>query len=270
MSNRNFAGMITLSLAMIGFFPVRAAVVYPGNGNGDGGGPIGLGSLELKDDRAIITATLTKGPGPFQGNLVLFIDSTAGGFNTTSLFTDNSTELIRSISGLSESGNARAIANFASGFYADYAIAIGVNPNGQLFRLNQGESGPTIEYVRQINLDPRDHQSFASYTFNFEWTDIGLPTRTPTNFFKFETVYATPYGSFYTESFESLTATGPALWGTLNFSNYDVYGVDPVPEPANTALMTFGGIFAGVGLLSRLRRTLRHETPLSETTSEHE
>jgi hypothetical protein len=227
-------------------------MTYAGNGSDQGGDAIGRGTLELKDNGTTITATLTKGPGSFRGILVLFIDSAPGGFNSTSSFTGNSPALVRAISGVEVGYNAHAVANFAADFYADYAVAVGVDFGGAVYPLNQ--AGPDVENSSPSYLYPRDSPNYSTYTFSFDWTQIGLPAKTPTNFFRFQSLYAEPAGSHYTESFESVTSVGQNFWGTLNFSNYNVYGVDPVPEPTNTALMAFGGLFAGAVVLSRFRR----------------
>jgi len=192
----------------------------------------------------MVTGTLTKGGDfgiSFRGDLAIFIDCEPGGFNNTSQFTENSSEITRAISGLNADGTARTVANFANGFYADYALVVGVGSGGALYHLTQTDSGPVMEVAGPVTFGPRDNFNLPSYTFTFWWQSLGL-TPSLTNFFKFETVYASEFGSRYPESFENVTVTGIPGWGTLNFSNYDVYGVDPVPETANEALIVFGGL----------------------------
>jgi len=236
-----------VSLLLASGFPLNRSLsaVYPGNGDGSHGGEIGKGSLELKDNGTYVTATLTRGTAPLDGDLVLFIDSVPGGFSSTSPFSDKSSELPRAISGVDSSGAMRTTANFAPGFTADYAIAVGVNAGGGIYHLVQTDVGAVLERVGAVTLSPPGSQSYATYTFTFDWTLIGLP-RTRTNFFMFESIYASTGGRRSTESFESVTGSGD--WGgTLNFSNFDVYGVNPVPEATNAALVIFSGIvvFAG-------------------------
>ena len=237
-----------------------SAAVYPGNTDTSHGGEVGNGSLTLKDNGITVSGTFTRGGGaPFDGDLVLFIDCAPGGFSSTSTFTDNSGELTRAISGLNEFGTKRSTANFASGFTADYAIALGLNPGGVIYHLAQTDSGPVLEYLGSAYLSPRDSPISATYTFSFDWQTIGLPN-SRTNFFKFETVYATQFGANSKESFESVG--GSSGWGgTLNFSNYDVYGVDPVPEMTSAALVVFGGILLIGGTASSLRLAWKKKTP---------
>lgn len=230
------------------------AAVYPGNGDASHGGEIGKGSLELKDNGVTVSATYTRGTAPFDGDLVLFIDCVPGGFTSTSTFTDKSSELTRAISGVDATGTKRTTANFAPGFAADYAVALGVNPGGAIYRLGTG----TLEYLGSAYLSPREAQIFATYTFSFDWQTIGLP-RSRTNFFKFESTYSTSAGNRCTESFESVTGSGN--WGgTLNFSNYDVYGVNPVPEATNPALAIFGGMLLAAGSVGSLRKMTKKST----------
>src|SRR5438045_3007469 len=92
--------------SFLGLFNSVAAL-YPGNGNDSYGGAIGNGSLNLTDKGSWMSATFNKGGGSgvsFHGDMVIFIDSAPGGFNTTSQFTENDTELFRAISGLSQNG----------------------------------------------------------------------------------------------------------------------------------------------------------------------
>jgi hypothetical protein len=231
--------------------------LYPGNLNTSHGGEVGNGSLTLSDNGITVSATFTRGTAPFDGDLVLFIDCVPGGFTSTSTFTDTSSELTRAISGLNDTGTKRNIANFAPGFAADYAVAVGVNPGGVIYRLTQTSSGPAIEWVGSAYLSPTDQQIASAYTFRFDWQQIGLP-RSRTNFFKFEALYASALGGRSLESFESVSGSGG--WGaTLNFSNYDVYGVNPVPETTNAALAVFGGMMIIAGTANSHRRALKRK-----------
>jgi hypothetical protein len=261
MCNRNLVSASPAVVFLLSCWSAFGALTtYPGNGSVIYGGAIGNGTLQLNDNGTYINATFNKGGGSgisFRGDLVIFIDSQPGGFNNTASFTENGTELQSAVSGVLLQGTTRANANFAPGFYADYALAIGVNPNGAIFRLIQGDSGPYLDYVTPVNLFPRDNQNMATYSFSFSWENIGLTPQTPTNYFKFESFYASEFGGRYPESFETVTATS-VPWGTLNFSNYDIYGVDPVPETTNAALLAFGGLFASTGFLLRMRRKLKN------------
>jgi hypothetical protein len=241
--------ILVLSLAL----SCCKAALYPGNKDTSHGGEVGNGQLTLKDNGVTVSGTFTRAlTAPFDGDLVLFIDCVPGGFTSTASFTDNSTELARAITGLNEFGTKRNIANFVPGFTADYAIAMGINPGiGIIYHLAETPSGPALEWVGSANLFPFDSTISATYAFSFDWTQIGLPAAR-TNFFKFESTYSSNFGTRSKESFESESGSGD--WGgTLNFSNYDVYGVNPVPETANAALV----MFAGLLILGRSAHWLR-------------
>jgi hypothetical protein len=90
-----------------------------------------------------------------------------------------------------------------------------------------------------------DSPNHPTYSFQFDWIDIGLPNSN-TNFFKFETTYITSNGSRTLQSFEGLT--GKDGYDFVTFTNYDTYGVPPVPENTNVALAVFGGLVLTFGL----------------------
>ena len=222
--------------------------LYSGNGDTSRGGAVGTGSLNLTDNGTTISATFNKGSGSFGDILVLFIDSTAGGFTDTTPFGDTSTALTRAISGLLDPEH-RSTAIFANGFAADYAIALGVNEGIAIYQLASGGSGSLVQ-LRTLPHNNWDSPNQASYGFSFTWADLGLSGGSG---FNFQSTYITSNGARYLESFESLSGTKD--WGgTVTFANYNTYGnVAPIPEPANAALALFGGITLGLSVLARLR-----------------
>jgi len=234
--------------------------VYYGNGNTSGGGAVGNGRLSLTDNGTTVSGTFYRGTGgSFSLNLVLYIDSVSGGFADTTQFSDSGDALRTAVSGYYASGSSRATANFASGFTADYAIALGVNgPNkGNLYHLVAGGNG-SMELIRSVNLYPYNTLNASSYTFNFNLADIGLPAGSG-NFFKIKSSYVGIAGGAYREleSFESLTGTRG--YGTVTFGNYDTYGVDPVPEMTTGSLAILGGIMVGGKLMMRARQRRKME-----------
>ena len=221
---------------------------YEGNGVA---GAIGSASLQFSNNNYTVYANLIKGIGSFVDNLVIFVDTAPGGFTTTSAFNDKGL-LESAISGFSVS---RSVATFAPGFEADYAIALGVNSGSAVYKLVNDASGPHLELVRSgLNFRYTDSPNHPTYSFQFDWADIGLPNRN-TNFFKFETTYITSSGSRSLQSFEGLT--GKAGFDFVTFTNYDTYGVPPVPENTNMALAVFGGIMLAFGLGKRARQRLK-------------
>jgi hypothetical protein len=183
----------------------------------------------------------------------LYIDSVSGGFGNTTEFSDSNDALRTAVSGYYAAGSSRATANFAPGFTADYAIALGVNgPNkGNLYHLVAGGNG-SMELIRSVNLSPYNTLNASTYTFSFSLADIGLPAGSG-NFFRMESSYVGIAGGAYREleSFESLTGTRG--YGTVTFGNYDTYGVDPVPEMTTGSLAIFGGIIVGARFVMRGR-----------------
>src|SRR6476646_9045193 len=113
---------IIAGLAFLSFSVVAAT--YSGNENSGFGGPIGLGSLTLTDNGTTVSGTVNKGPNGFNDVLVLYINSTPGGFADTSGFADGADGLRKAISGFDGAAN-RSLMTFAGGFSPDYAIALG-------------------------------------------------------------------------------------------------------------------------------------------------
>src|SRR6478752_4289382 len=109
--------LVLASLAGASFSAHSAT--YSGNGSLDFGGPVGTGTLSLSDNGTTISGTLTKGSGSLNDSLVIYIDSTAGGFADTSGFADANDGLRKSISGF-DGGANRSLMTFASGFSPDY------------------------------------------------------------------------------------------------------------------------------------------------------
>jgi hypothetical protein len=247
---------IILKLAVCAFvvlaLPLRTRAAfynyqaYPGQGVG---GAVGNATLCFSNDTTTVYANFVKGIGTFIDNLVIFVDCTPGGYTSTAPFSDKANALQSSISGFKVS---RSVATFAPGFEADYAIVVGINSGSAVYKLVDDGTGPHLQLVRSgLNFVNADNGNHASYSFWFDWADIGLPNLR-TNFFKFETSYITGNGYRWLESFEGLTGTEG--YNSITFTNYDTYGVQPVPENTTTALAVFGGLAVAGSLGTRLRR----------------
>src|SRR5258707_7155254 len=240
MNTRVASSLVTCVIVFSWFqSPVLAAMYNSQLYNGNGvAGAVGNGSLMMSNDVNTIQAKFTKGIGSFQLNMVIFIDSVPGGFTSTSGFLSDGSALEASITGAGATRSSTA--NFASGFQADYAIAFGIGPGSGLYKFVDDITGKHLELVRSsLNLNPTVTPNEPFYYFQFDWTDIGLPSQ-KTNFFKFESSYINSSSYRTLESFEGLTGTEG--YSTINFTNYDTYGVRPVPENTNAALAMFGGI----------------------------
>ncbi|HTL16662.1 MAG TPA: hypothetical protein VL793_05460 [Patescibacteria group bacterium] len=217
---------------------------------GDGAaGVVGSGSLSLSNSASTVYAGFNRGAGSFIDNLVMFIDSVPGGYTSTGVFSDNANAQQIAISG---NGLSRSTANFAPGFAADYAVVVSVNYGSGVYKMVDDGTGPHLQLVHNFNLAPPGDPNSTQFYWQFAWADIGLANAN-TNFFKFETSLITATGSRYLQSFEGLTGT--AGWNTITFTNYDTFGVQPVPENTSMALAVFGGIVAVVVVTSRLRRS---------------
>jgi len=155
----------------------------------------------------------------------------------------------KAICGLLNPDN-RSTAIFASGFAADYAVAISIsaNPHGTIYHLGTGSLDPG--FITDFNITDGDSESSPRFSFSFARSAIGVNSGAG---FNLEASYLTTTGSRYLESFES-TSGAKGFGNTITFGNYDTYGIAPAPEPVNTALATFGGITLIFGAVSRLRR----------------
>jgi len=219
--------------------------MYSGNGVA---GAVGNATLALSNNTTTVKANFIKGIGSFSDNLVIFIDSAPGGYTSTSPFSDKGNAMESAISGYNVS---RSVANFAPGFAADYAIVLGINSGSAVYKLVDDGSGPHLQLVRQgLNFAPPDSPNYPSYSFQFDWADIGLPNQA-TNFFKFETSYISNNAFRRLQSFEGVTGTEG--FNTISFTNYDTYGVQPVPENTTVALAVFGGVALALTFGSRRR-----------------
>ena len=237
--------------------------LYNGNGSTSFGGAVGTGSLTLSDNGTTVSGTFTRGTGgggSFTDFLVIYIDSKSGGFSTTSGFTDYGSLLRKAVSG-ADGVNTRALADFASGFSADYAIALRpfkASDPGSLFQLvNNG----TYTLVSSVNISPAGTSTSSAYTFSFSLSDIGVTGGQGASI-KFESTYIGIGNNNDAvirslESFESL-AYDPDNPDRVIFSTLDTY-ITAVPETTQSALAVFGGIVIGSGFLRQARRWIRAE-----------
>lgn len=242
-----------------------AQSTYNGDGATGFGGPVGKGVLTFTSNGTTLTGTINQGnlPSGFNDELVIYINDKAGGFTTTSTFTDTGTggdTLRGAVSGLSNGANGatvvRAPLNFAPGFGADYAIALSPAKAqfGALYTLDNvanftyGSNGTN----GSANLTPTGTNTAATYTFSIPLSLIGSPTS-----FQFATTYLDGAGAY-----RSNEAFGNTITDVANGSNTGNLGQDtgligysafPVPEP-HTWVLSVGGL---VTLLA-LRRSQRH------------
>lgn len=200
------------------------ATIYSGNGNSNFGGALGQGSITLTDNGTTVSGVFTRGPGSHNNTVVIYIDSKSGGFSTTSGFTDAGDDLRRAVSGI-DGGSNRSTYNFASGFEADYAIALHNDSFdfGNNFELvNSG--GHTS--IGSVNLSSGSTTE-VSYSFDFDFSEIGMGSA---GTFTFVATYISNTGFSSNEAVGTLS--GASGWGnTQTFSDFRTY-TSAVPEPS--------------------------------------
>jgi hypothetical protein len=218
---------------------VTAQSVYNGNGNSTWNGAIGLGTLTLSDNGTTVSGSLTTGGGLGGNAFVLYLQTAAGGFSTTSGFNDNGDQLRSAISGYGGTGQ-QSILNFSPGFAPNYAIALqpgsGINFGGVWQLANGGANSQN--YLTSINLSPTGSDAQGTYTFSFDLSSIGL---TPDSGQSFE-LFGLQVSTTGYSSPEALggTLSGANGWGnTQTETSFSTY-VTTVPEPSATVLGASG------------------------------
>jgi MYXO-CTERM domain-containing protein len=231
--------LCAFALAVVTAAPAMATV-YSGNGNTGFGGTIGVGSLTLSDDGTTISGTVTRGSANFNDVLVLYIDSTAGGFTGTSSFSDAGDGLRTAISGYN--GSSRSDLTFASGFDADYAIALGPSSDnfGGLWQLASGGNG-SLNFVTSVSLSPVGNATAATYSFSFTVANIGLIANSGQSFDLFGT-YISNSGYRSTEAVAG-DLTGTQGWNAFNQISFGTYTVVPEPTTFSLAALGLAGLF---------------------------
>lgn len=210
------------------------AALYNGNGNTSFGGAVGNGQLSMVADNSTISATFTKGSGPFDNILVLYFDTKTGGYNSTANFTDAGDAHRSAISGYGwDNGNLkRSTATFATGFSADYALAVGGSYGG-LWQLSENSA---LTHITSVGLSPVNNSGSATYTFSLNWSDLGLGG--PGSSLKLASTYISTSAYRSGESFE--TISGTPGWNNFTFSDFDT--LTAVPEPAHYGLICAVGL----------------------------
>ncbi len=242
------------------------AGIYSGNGGTGFGGALGNSSLTVTDQQGggitfALNAASSINPGMGDTNIVVFyINSVSGGFADTSTFSDNLDGGRTAISGFNAGNNSgngsRTLATFASGFTADFAIAIDARNNfAGLFGLASGGNN-SLTFIRSANLIINAN----TYTLSFNAVDVGLVPSAGQSFsFVASLISNTAYRSNETIGTSttvqgSTGANGNAGFdGTTTFSNFDTYVLTAVPEPGPVALLGVGVIALVVSVRRRIR-----------------
>lgn len=218
---------------------------YNGNGangfNTSGTGPIGGGILTITSDAANINFSLTTG-STFSGNaLVLYIDSVTGGFGSTASFTDTADGGRTALSGFSNTN--RTLANFPTGFGADFGITVEPGNFSGTFNLSNTSN---FQFLQGNNLSG---SGTGPFTFSVSRTNLGLPASGETFQFVGSLISTSAFRSnetFGPSSSDNVDGFGnPGFTGTTTFSAANTF---PVPEPGTVALFSVGAaLLAGLG-----------------------
>jgi MYXO-CTERM domain-containing protein len=237
--------LLATGIALLSLGASAFATTYSGNGNAGFGGPLGQGSLTLTDDGTTLSGTITKGPNSFNDVLVIYLDTTAGGFADTSGFADGADGLRKAISGFDGGGN-RSTLTFAAGFSPDYVLALGPSSDnfGGLWQLANGGAN-SLNFVSSANLSPTGTGGNATYTFSIALSAIGI---TPGNSFTLFGTYTSNSGFRSDETLPG-AATGTQGWNNFTQTSFVTYNVAPVPEPTSLVLGA-----SGLALLFVIRR----------------
>jgi len=241
MRKLRYAAPVVAALAGLGFAASsHAAATYNGNGATGFGGVLGNGSLSVSDDGTNITFTLNPS-GTFNSNdVVLYIDSTTGGFADTSTFSDNADAGREAISGFNAGNPSRTLAVFPTGFNADYAIGFENSVFSGLFQLQSGGNNSLVFVPGQTNgLD----------TVTVPLSSLGLTGGQSLNFVA-SLISTSAYRSNETigTSVTTQAAGSPGDFpnagfnGTTTFSASDTYATTAVPEPATAGLLGLGSL----------------------------
>ena len=242
-------------VSMISLLLVLSSKATTYNGNGTVFNPVGLGSLNLTDDGTKLFGTINQATSRFGGYvgfndvLVVYIDSTSGGFSDTSGFADGSDGLRRAISGF-DGGVNRSTLTFAGGFSPDFALALGpVSDNfGGLYALANGGAN-SLGLISSANLTPLGNNNSPAYAFSINLADIGLTPEASQSFELFGTYISNSgYRSYGAVPGDLILNPG---YGFAQQNSFGIYTTTPVPEPTTLAL-----IGAGLTLLyiTRYRR----------------
>src|SRR5712671_4330510 len=214
------------------------AATYSGNGNSGFGGPIGLGSLTLTDNGTTVSGTVNKGPNGFNNVLVLYINSTPGGFADTSGFADGADGLRKAISGFDGAAN-RSLMTFAGGFSPDYAIALGPASDsfGGLWQLANGGAN-SLNFINSVNLNPTGNNNASAYTFSFNVSQVGLTPGTGATF----TLFGTYVSNSGYRSDEAVAGNDSGTQGWNPFLQTAFGSYTTVPEPSTVSLLVLSAL----------------------------
>ncbi|HWD91828.1 MAG TPA: hypothetical protein VG938_05710 [Verrucomicrobiae bacterium] len=228
-----------------------AQTTFNGNGSTVFNGAIGNAQLSLSDNGTTVSGSLTTGASLGGNAFVLYLQSGAGGFSSTSGFNDNGDQLRSAISQYG-GPNEQSILNFDTGFAPNYVIGLqpgaGINFGG-LWQLANGGAN-SQNFINSVNLSPTGSDAQGTYTFSFNLADLGLTPGAGQSFELFGLqVSTTGYSSP-----EALggNVSGTSGWGGAQTeTSFSTYTTSAVPEPSSAALWVLCGLAGAVFVMRR-------------------
>ena len=235
---------------------------FNGNGNTGFGGAVGTSSLQVVSlADGTLNFTWTRGTGNFNDALVLYIDSTSGGFADTLGFNDQADPLRQAISGASGGttgidANTRSTVTFNTGFTANYAFAADTGFGG-LWTLASGGNNSLI-FNTATGFAPTGSATAATYSWSFNASSIGLTANSGESF-KFVGTYLNSGNSFRANEALGFNIAGgnPGAGGIGSYPNTiasSEFTFQTIPEPSTYALLGLAATGLGAHVLRRRRR----------------
>lgn len=244
-------GAAAIGVASLCFASAARASTYNGNGASGFGGTLGNGSLTITQSGTDLNFTLNPSGSFTSNDVVVYIDSQAGGFADTSTFSDNADGGREAISGANtgtgNGGPTRTLVTFPTGFTADFGLGFENNTFTGLFGLASGGNN-SLNFVTGST-----PTSGGPYTVTIPIADLGI---TPGQSFNFvaSLISTTAFRSNETigaTSPDVSTQGNPGFSGPVTFSSADTFTTTAVPEPVTASLLGVAGM---IGLTWRRRR----------------
>ena len=253
MFNRLFPAALIAATTLLLPLAASAQTTFSGNGATGFGGVLGNGSLTVSSTETSATAgtvTFTFNPSGSFGSddVVLYIDSVAGGFSDTSTFSDNGDGGREAISGYNAGNPSRTTATFASGFGADYAISFENTIFNGAFGLASGGNN-SLNYITGVTPGSPDSITLTD-------SQLGI---TPGSTIKFvgTLISTTAYRS--NEAIGNIgSISNPGFSNPITYSNFDSYTTAApaaAPEPSGLVSLVIGMAVLG-GLTIARRRSV--------------
>ena len=214
------AGLVAVAALLAG--AAAHAANYAGNLDTGFGGAVGNGVLSVSDDGTNITFNLERGiSGNLDNALVIYIDTGAPGFASTTNFNDNADGGRGSISGYGGTGQ-QSVLTFTNGFRPSYAISI-QNSFAGVFKLANGGAN-SLTYITGTGQSGANNS--ANYGLTFGVTNLGMTPLVSTNIRIFGTFIS---GSGY-RSTEAIAGNDAGVqgWNPFSQTSYGTYFFDTV------------------------------------------